>query len=76
LGDGFVDAEVETSVGNGRLFAFLAEHAEVTDRRYDDSRVTLQCRVPRKLLHKVHGEDTTVRVNGHAAVESAAVTSE
>jgi GTP-binding protein HflX len=66
LGDGFVDAEVETSVGNGRLFAFLAEHAEVTDRRYDDSRVTLHCRVPRRLLHKVNGEDTTVRVNGQA----------
>ena len=75
LGDGFVDAEVETSVGNGRLFAFLAEHAEVTDRRYDDSRVTIHCRVPRKLLHKVNGEDTTVRVNGHAA-ESVPVATE
>jgi GTP-binding protein HflX len=67
LGDGFVNAEVETSVGNGKLFAFLAEHAEVTDRQYQDSRVTLQCRVPRKLLWKVSGADTTVRVNGHGA---------
>uniref|UniRef100_A0A7C2K284 GTPase HflX n=1 Tax=Schlesneria paludicola TaxID=360056 RepID=A0A7C2K284_9PLAN len=66
LGDGFVEAEVETSVGNGRLFAFLAEHAEVTDRHYNDSRVILHCRVPRKLLWKVNGEDTSVRVNGHA----------
>jgi len=68
LGDGFVDAEVETGVGNGRLFAFLAEHAEVTDREYHDSRVTLHCRVPRKLLYKVNGEDTTVRVNGQTSV--------
>jgi len=67
LGDGVVDAEVETSVGNGRLFAFLAEHAEVTERRYDDSRVTIHARIPRKLLWKVNGEDTTVRVNGNAS---------
>ncbi|MGH7128188.1 MAG: GTPase HflX, partial [Planctomycetaceae bacterium] len=29
LSEGYVEAEIETSVGNGRLFSYLAEHAEV-----------------------------------------------
>lgn len=60
LGEGYLDAEIETSVGNGRLFAWLAEHADVTDREYTDSRVTLSCRLPRKLAAAIDEEDTTV----------------
>lgn len=61
LGNGVVEAEIETSVGNGRLFAWLAEHAEVTDRQYHDSRVTMYCRLPRNQLWKLKGDDITVR---------------
>ena len=44
--------------------AFLAEHAEVTDTRYhDDSRVTLECRIPRAFLSKVHENGTTVTLH-------------
>jgi GTP-binding protein HflX len=60
LADGYVEATVETGVGNGRLLAYLAEHAEVTDTQYNDSRVTLQCRIPRAFLSKLHEDDTTV----------------
>lgn len=66
LADGFVDAEIETSVGNGKLFAYLAEHAEVTDRQYHDARVTIHCRLPRNQAWRLNGEDTTVRLNGAA----------
>ena len=62
LGDGYVDAEIETSAGNGRLFAWLAEHAEVTSRDYNDSRVTLHCRLPRNQVWKLRGDDITVRM--------------
>ncbi len=60
LGDGYLDAEIETSVGNGRLFAWLAEHAEVTEREYSDSRVRLTCRLPRRLAYAIDEPDTTV----------------
>ncbi|MCA9076539.1 MAG: GTPase HflX [Planctomycetaceae bacterium] len=60
LGEGYLNAEIETGVGNGRLFAWLAEHAEVTDREYTDSRVTLSCRLPRKLANSIDEEGTTV----------------
>ncbi len=62
LGHGYVQAEIETSVGNGKLFAYLAEHADVTDRQYQDSRVTIHCRLPRNQAWRLRGEDTHVRI--------------
>lgn len=65
LGNGFVDVEIETNVGNGKLFAWLAEHAEVTQRDYQENRVTLHSRIPRNILYRVQGEDVHVRqING------------
>ncbi len=57
LGDGYVDATLETSVGNGRLLSYLAAHAEVTRHDYVDSRVTLHCRIPRRYLNSLPGGD-------------------
>lgn len=62
LAQGYVDAEIETSAGNGRLLAYLAEHAQVNETTYNDSRVTLHCRLPRRYVHQFRGEDTTVRL--------------
>lgn len=62
LGDGFVSARIETSAGNGRLFAYLAEHAEVTSREYQDSRVTVDCRIPLRFVSNLNGDDTVVTV--------------
>jgi len=66
LANGFVDVDIETSVGNGKLFSWLAEHAEVLDRSYQEERVSLHTRLPRKLLWQVRGDDVTVRerING------------
>jgi GTP-binding protein HflX len=60
LGDGYVDVAVETSAGNGRLLAFLQQHAQIRDRSYADSRVRLECRVPRRFISSITGEETTV----------------
>jgi GTP-binding protein HflX len=67
LADGYLDAEIETGAGNGRLRAFLAEHAEVKSTDYTDSRVTFHCRVPRRFLYAIPQDDATVTlVNGSA----------
>jgi GTP-binding protein HflX len=67
---------VETNVGNGRLLAYLAEHAEVTNTEYhDDTRVTLNCRIPRTFIGKLHGDDITVTLlsmNGDGRKDIAA----
>ena len=62
LGQGYVEAEIVTSAGNGKLFAFLAEHAEVLSSEYVDSTATLRCRISRNILWKVNGEGTTVKL--------------
>ncbi|WP_373652921.1 GTPase HflX [Schlesneria sp. DSM 10557] len=74
LGEGYVDAEIVTSAGNGKLFAFLAEHAEVTDTRYEDSTAILRCRIARNILWRVSGEGTTVRVLSDTAQPQPAST--
>lgn len=67
LSHGFVDLEIEASAGNGRLLAFLAEHATVDSREYHDSTVTLHCRIPRQFLYHLQQHDVVVReLNGHA----------
>src|SRR5262249_3872852 len=68
LAAGYVDPTLETGVGNGRLLAYLAAHAEVTRKDYVDSRVTLQCRIPRRYLNSLPGDDTSVHLtNGNGA---------
>jgi GTPase len=68
LGDGYVDATLETNVGNGRLLSYLAAHAEVFKQDYVDSRVTLHCRIPRRFLNSLPKGDTQIHVtNGHGA---------
>ncbi|WP_144996277.1 GTPase HflX [Polystyrenella longa] len=68
LGGGYVDATIETGAGNGKLFSFLAEHSEVTERTYDDeNRVQIQCRIPKRFLltlERKSDEQTTVTVIG------------
>lgn len=64
----YVEAEVNTGVGNGKLFSFLAEHGEILRREYEDSRVTLTCRLPKRVAAKIHDDQTTVTVpNGQLA---------
>ena len=61
---GRLDAEVETGVGNGRVLAYLAQHAQIRDRTYDDDRVLLQCRLPRRCLDFLNENGAQVRTDG------------
>src|SRR5262249_13814373 len=44
LFDRALDAEIETPVANGRVLAYIAQHAQIRDRVYSDDRVRLHCR--------------------------------
>jgi GTP-binding protein HflX len=59
-----LDAEVETGVGNGRVLAYLAQHAQIRDREYAEDRVVLQCRIPRRCLDFLSEHGAEVRQNG------------
>lgn len=56
LSDGFVQVDLEAPAGNGRLLAFLAEHANVQSRQYVDSTVILQCRLSRNWVSRLQSE--------------------
>jgi GTP-binding protein HflX len=61
LSRSFADLDIETSVANGRLLAYLAAHGEILDRRYDGDRVVLHVRLPQRHLGPLHEKDTTFR---------------
>jgi GTP-binding protein HflX len=63
--DRALDAEVETGVGNGRVLAYLAQHAQIHERTYEDERVVVNCRLPRKCLDFLSEHGASVRSNGH-----------
>jgi GTP-binding protein HflX len=62
--DRALDAEVETGVGNGRVLAYLAQHAQIRNRTYDEDRVLLDCRIPRRCLDFLCEHGASVRTNG------------
>jgi GTP-binding protein HflX len=59
-----LDAEVETGVANGRVLAYLAQHAQIQDQAYDADRVRLHCRIPRRCLDFLNEHGAEVRANG------------
>jgi GTPase len=59
-----LEAEVETGVANGRILAYLAQHAQIHQRTYDDDRVLLQCRLPRRCLEFLFENGVDVRTDG------------
>jgi GTP-binding protein HflX len=64
LSDRALEAEVETGVENGRVLAYLAQHAQIHDRIYSDDRVRLQCHLPRRCLEFLFENGVNVRSNG------------
>jgi GTP-binding protein HflX len=77
LSHSFVDVDVETGVGNGRLLAYLAAQGEVLSKHYNDSRVTVHCRLPQQTVGAIREEGTEIRPhrNGHAAAAAPGLSS-
>jgi len=61
LSRSFLDLDVETSVANGRLLAYLAAHGEVLSKEYLEDRVVVHVRMPARHVGPVYGNGTTVR---------------
>ena len=68
LNERALDAEVETGVGNGRVLSYLAQHANIKDRTYDDDKVLVQCRLPRRCLDFLNEHGALVRTNGERTI--------
>jgi len=72
LSRSFRDVDVETSVGNGKLMAYLANHGEVLSKRYDGVRAIIHCRLPQKYLGRINDPDTTIRTRDTESVAPTA----
>jgi len=59
LSRSFADLDVETSVANGRMLAYLAAHGEVLERKYDGDRVLVHVRLPQRHLGALHEPGTS-----------------
>jgi GTP-binding protein HflX len=60
LSRSFLDLDVETGVGNGRMLAYLAAHGEVLSRHFFDSRVVVHVRLPARHAGLLHEPGTRV----------------
>jgi GTP-binding protein HflX len=60
LSQTFRDVEIETSVTNGRLLAYLAANGEILSQSYEGDTVRIHCRLPQKYLGRIH--DPKVKV--------------
>jgi GTP-binding protein HflX len=58
-----LDAEVETGVSNGRVLAYLAQHAQIREQSFENDRVLLQCRLPRRCLDFLNENGASVRTH-------------
>jgi len=57
----FLDVDVEFSVNNGRLLAYLSAHGEVLSKQFHDGYVVVRCRIPRHYLGRVSQECISIR---------------
>jgi len=68
--DHALDAEVETAIKNGRVLAYLAQHAQICKQTYDEDRIFLTCRLPRRCLTFLNEHGARVRANGQRVYAS------
>ena len=62
----FEDLLIKTSVANGRLMAFLADKGEVLSTRYDETTVTIHCRLPSRYVGSINRDEATVEPYNNA----------
>jgi GTPase len=59
----FVDVELSCSSGNGKLIAYLHEHANVINSQFNDQRVIFKVCIDNKLIHKLCAMDSDVQIH-------------
>jgi GTP-binding protein HflX len=60
LSRSFQNVDIEMSVGNGKLLAYLAAKGEILSTQYSEDMVKVHCRLPQKYLGKIDPTDTIV----------------
>ena len=56
----FKNVLIETGISNGRLMAYVAAHGEVLSTRYNETTVTIHCRLPEQHLGRIPASEAVV----------------
>ena len=62
----FMDVEITCSPGNGKLIAYLHEHARILSSRFDEQRVTFRLLMEDKFVHKLRMLDDNIQIKDAA----------
>ncbi|MFK7768380.1 MAG: GTPase HflX [Mariniblastus sp.] len=60
LSRSFQDVDIEMSVSNGKLLAYIAAKGEILSTQYGEDMVKVHCRIPLKYLGRIDPTDTIV----------------
>jgi len=60
LSRSFIEVDINLSVTDGKLNAFIAAHGDVLSKQYDENRVMIHCRMPQKYLGRIRDDDVTI----------------
>ncbi len=60
LSRSFIEVDINLSVADGKLNAFIAAHGDVLSKQYDNERVVIHCRMPQKYLGRIRDDDVTI----------------
>jgi GTP-binding protein HflX len=60
LSRSFQDVDIEMSVANGKLLAYLAAKGEILSTQYGEDMVKVHCRLPQKHLGKIDPSETII----------------
>ncbi|MFO0803184.1 MAG: GTPase HflX [Gemmataceae bacterium] len=71
----FIEAEIVTDSGNGRVLAFLNANAEIYRQEFRDesNEVVIRCHLPKHLLHHIAGPTVQVRPVERAVPSDTAI---
>ena len=67
----FVDVELSCSAGNGKLIAYLHEHAHILSSRFDDERAIFRLLLEDKLIHKLRTLEDGIQIKETAVSDSS-----
>lgn len=62
LSQSFLNVDIEMSVDNGKLLAYLAAKGEILSQRYNEERVSVHCRLPQKYLGRIDDPNVIIRL--------------
>ena len=60
LSRSFQDVDIEMSISNGKLLAYLAAKGEIISTQYGEDFVKVHCRLPQKYLGRIDPTDTII----------------